>query len=356
MATNYPTLSFGNADLIKGCIKADQPVLLIGSPGVGKTSLMHDLAAEVGLPLVVIIASTCDPTDFGGFPVVRADGAFDRVPMRAIRTASDKPCLLFLDEISTAPPQVQATLLQGVWAREFGDVTLHEGTRIVAAANPADQAPGGYELAAPLIGRFSVYDFDPTIDEVRGYFNKLGAEDSKLREFAIDLAATSQHAPELFQMHPPQAAVTEGAKWASPRDWERGMRSWAEMEGSPIDVVSLILGGAVGETMADAFIGIRKLRVHLPTVQDILKDPEKAKMPAEVDHQIGALGLLANVAQTDVWPAWVYCERLAEEVGAAATRALLAMSRDSTKKSKWRTKGQKALTNMLGKIGAALGS
>lgn len=358
MSTNYPALGFTDASAtIAAFIQANQPVLLVGSPGIGKTALMRDLAAYLDLSLVTIIASICDPTDIGGFPVVRQDGAFDRVPMRAIRRAADEPVLLFFDELSCAPPQVQAALLQGVYSREFGDATLHEGTRIVAAMNPPDQAPGGYEVAAPLVGRFSIFDFEPSLDEVRGYFYSLGDEGSRLRSCALDFAATSEREVSLIAMHPPQAAIVDGAKWPSPRDWERALRAWAELpEDADQRTVSLVLGGSLGQQAADAFIGIRKLRESLPTVSQIAKDPAKAKVPTDVSVQIAALGLLANVARRDYWAAWVYCERLADEVGAALCRSLMKLAKHkSSSPAKHEKAGHKAMQNLLGRVGNALG-
>jgi MoxR-like ATPase len=57
--------------------------------------------------------------------------------------------LLFLDELTTAPPAVQAAMLRVVLERAVGDVELPASVRIVAAANPAEQAADGWELTAP---------------------------------------------------------------------------------------------------------------------------------------------------------------------------------------------------------------
>src|SRR5262249_29844746 len=56
--------------------------------------------------------------------------------------------LLFLDELTTAPPAVQAAMLRVVLERAVGDVELPAAVRVVAAANPAGQAADGWELAS----------------------------------------------------------------------------------------------------------------------------------------------------------------------------------------------------------------
>ncbi len=346
----YPHLNFSSARaVILPYLRANKPVLLFGSPGVGKTTLAGDIAREIDLPLVTIIASTCDPTDFGGFPVVQPDGAFDRVPMRAIRQASEAPSLLFLDELTTAPPAVQAALLRGVLDRVFGDVELHPETVIMAAANPPEQAPGGMEPAAPLMGRFAAYNFAPSLDEFKAFLAGLGSEESRLRALALDLSATLEHAAELVVMDPPPAAVNDGAKWASPRDWHRGLEAWAECEDQSDDLAHLILSGSLGEHASAGYLAIRKLREHLPSVREIVADPASAQVPDSADYQLGALGLLSEVASVDCWAAWIYAVRLREEIGAAAARALVKRSRPAA--SPHKSAGHRAMVKLLGRIG-----
>ena len=358
--TTYKTLTFTTAiPVLQRYITADQPILLLGNPGIGKSALAGDIAKLVELALEVVISSTCDPTDIGGFPVVRSHdddkhSFFSRIPMRAIRRAAERPTLLLLDELTTPPPAVQATLLQGIYARQFGDVRLHPDSRIMAAANPVEQAPGGYELSAPLVGRFGIYWFEPTMKEFQEYLERLGDEGSDLRMVAADLSGTLEAKPDLLQMTPPKASITDAAKWASPRDWERALRVWSA--GDPdIDDNTLhaLLAGSVGEHAAAGFVGIRKLRVHLPTVSDIKADPNRARLPSETAYQIGSLGLLAQVAQEDSWPAWAYTVRLSSpEIRAAAGRMLLR--RPLPDSSKWQSDGRKARTKILSEVGADL--
>src|SRR5919204_1178691 len=82
------------------------PVLLWGGPGTGKSSAVRDLAATMGWPCEVVIASIREPSDFAGLPVV-SDGQVHFAPPRwAQRLSSAGLGMLFLDEISTAPPAV----------------------------------------------------------------------------------------------------------------------------------------------------------------------------------------------------------------------------------------------------------
>ena len=75
-------------------------------------------------------------------------------PDWAVRLVRAGRGLLFLDELSTAPPAVQAALLRLVLERRVGALRLPPGVRIVAAANPRSSAADGWELSAPLANRF----------------------------------------------------------------------------------------------------------------------------------------------------------------------------------------------------------
>ena len=139
-------------------VSADLPVLLWGEPGIGKTAALHQLAEALDLPLTTVIASVHEPSDFAGLPVVGDDPATQGIPMAppdwAVRLARTGRGLLFLDELSTAPPAVQAALLRLVLERRLGALRLPPGVRIVAAANPRSSSADGWELSAPLANRF----------------------------------------------------------------------------------------------------------------------------------------------------------------------------------------------------------
>src|SRR5215212_222749 len=140
-------------------VAAGVPVLLWGAPGTGKTSAITAMAAGMGVPCETVIAAIREPSDFAGLPIV-TDGEVRFAPPRwAQRLAAHGRGLLFLDEISTAPPAVQAALLRVVLERVVGDLPLPDGVVVVAAANPPEQSADGWDLSAPLANRFCHLDW-----------------------------------------------------------------------------------------------------------------------------------------------------------------------------------------------------
>jgi len=262
--------------------------------------------------------------------------------MLQIRNACDKACILFLDELSCSPPSVQAALLRLIHERVAGDFKLHPDTIVIAACNPVEQSPGGFELSAPLINRFApIIWFQPTLDEVCNYFNALGVTDSTLNLEAQAFAATLRVEPKLLQFDPPATALTSGAQWASPRAWENGLRVYTQaIDMGEVELASEMLQGCVGAECAIAYQAIVKMRRDLPSVDQILADPEGATVPDARDKQLAAIGVLTQVASKDVWAAWVYSERLHSEIQMVVARFL--MTRTEKGQSKHAGKGKQA--------------
>src|SRR5579864_8642830 len=141
-------------------VAARVPVLLWGGPGTGKSSAVRDLACAMNWPCEVVIASIREPSDFAGLPVVTNGHVRFAPPHWATRLAAAGQGILFLDEISTAPPAVQAALLRVVLERVVGDLELPTDVAVVAAANPPEQASDGWDLTAPLANRFCHIDWN----------------------------------------------------------------------------------------------------------------------------------------------------------------------------------------------------
>ncbi len=365
--TNLTTVNIESAvRQLRAAIAANITVMFEGDPGIGKTAVASQAYAELAdsgrfSHCVTLIGSTLDPTDIGGFPVVGADGSFTRAPISQIKIASEHPTLVILDEFSCAPKGVEATMLRlllpdhdGIrWA---GDTPLHKDSYVLALSNPPEQAPGGFERSAPTTNRLAVYHFEPDFTEVRDYFlHILGDGDSEtpsnFAALARDFAATLAAKPDLLQIACPDSAL-EGAPWASPRGCEAGLRHMAALGESTHREQLLTLSASMGQFSAQAYLAIRKLREFLPTVDEIKSAPADARLPEKPDHQIGALGLLQEVARADIWAAWIYASRLRPEIGQAASHGL--QPRNIAKKSKFAKAGIKARNKLMSKIGKVI--
>lgn len=279
-------------------VAADLPVLLWGEPGIGKTAALNQLADALGLPLTTVIASVHEPTDFAGLPVVGADPAGQGVPLAppdwAVRLARAGHGLLFLDELSTAPPAVQAALLRLVLERRVGALRLPPGVRIVAAANPRASAADGWELSAPLANRFVhlewTYDHDVVVRGLGGTWPR--ATMPRLDRAALPeaVAYARRAVCGLLAARPalvhqlPKSETRRGGAWPSPRTWDMALRliAFATAAGASRAVLSTLVRGVVGDGPGLELLASLD-RMDLPDPESLLADPAAAVLPERGD-------------------------------------------------------------------------
>ncbi|WP_426362545.1 AAA family ATPase [Streptomyces sp. E-08] len=301
-------------------VAADLPVLLWGEPGIGKTAALTQLAASLGLPLTTVIASVHEPTDFSGLPVVGDDPGEQGVPMAppewAVRLVRAGRGLLFLDELSTAPPAVQAALLRLVLERRIGTLVLPPDVRIVAAANPRSSAADGWELSPPLANRFVhlrwTHDTEVVVRGLGGTWPRatLPRLDPERLTEAVDVARRAvcgllTARPALVHRLP-GAETMRGGAWPSPRSWDMALRliAFATAAGASRDVLSQVVRGAVGDGPGLELLAWLD-RMDLPDPELLLADPEGADLPERGDRRLAALeGVVEAVARRPEKSRW----------------------------------------------------
>ncbi|WP_433580185.1 AAA family ATPase [Nocardia brasiliensis] len=301
-------------------VSADLPVLLWGEPGIGKTAALTQLATDLDLPLTTVIASVHEPSDFSGLPVIGADPAAHGVPLAppdwAVRLVRAGRGLLFLDELSTAPPAVQAALLRLVLERRIGALQLPPGVRIVAAANPRSSAADGWELGPPLANRFVhlqwTHDHDVVVRGLGGVWPhavlpRLAPERlSEAVAFARRAVCVLLAARPALVHQLPSNETRRGGPWPSPRSWEMTLRliAFATAAGSSRDVLSQLVRGTVGD--GPGFELLASLdRMDLPDPETLLADPAGAVLPERGDLRQAVLdGVVAAVRKRPEQARW----------------------------------------------------
>ncbi|MCX4545672.1 MoxR family ATPase [Streptomyces sp. NBC_01565] len=335
-------------------VAVDLPVLLWGEPGIGKTAALTQLAESLDLPLTTVIASVHEPSDFSGLPVIGDDPALQGVPMAppdwAVRLVRAGRGLLFLDELSTAPPAVQAALLRLVLERRVGALRLPPGVRIVAAANPRASAADGWELSPPLANRFVhlrwTHDHEVVVRGLGGTWPRatLPRLDPRKLPEAVDFARRAvcgllAARPTLVHRLP-GSETGRGGPWPSPRSWDMTLRltAFATAAGSSREVLSLLVRGTVGDGPGlELLAGLD--RMDLPDPEELLADPAGADLPERGDLRQAVLdGVVEAVRhrpEKSRWDAaWTLLVR-AMETGAPDLVVVPATALASLRRAEW---------------------
>lgn len=302
-------------------VAADLPVLLWGEPGIGKTAALTQLAASLDLPLTTVIASVHEPSDFSGLPIVGEDPETRGVPMAppqwAVDLARAGKGLLFLDELSTATPAVQAALLRVVLERRVGTLHLPRGVRIVAAANPPSSAADGWEISPPLANRFVhlhwIHERDVVVRGLGGVWPHavLPTLDGERLAESVDLARRAvcsflNARPKLIHRLP-STETARGGAWPSPRSWDAALTllAFGTAAGVSRDVLSLLVRGAVGDGPGLELVAHLD-RLDLPDPETVLANPSMP-LPSRGDLRLATLDAVveavASYPTRDRWNA-----------------------------------------------------
>ncbi|MEU7429270.1 MoxR family ATPase [Streptomyces sioyaensis] len=322
-------------------VSAGVPVVLWGSPGTGKTSAVVALSEALGWPAEVVIGSIREPSDFAGLPVVEGGTVRLAAPAWARRLADAGRGLLFLDELTTAPPAVQAAMLRIVLERVVGDIKLPPQVRVVAAANPPGEAADGWDLAPPLANRLVHLDWTVDAKQVaQGMAAGFPQPSFLLPDEPVDathravaktaVAAFLQARPELVLQVP--AGVTAASRgWPSPRSWEAVATLLGACDNAKAtsEVLEALVVGAVGEGPGIEFLSWLA-DSDLPDPEAVLDAPDEFTLPSRSDRAFAVLTAVVALAvargDEQSWTAaWIVVGRAAEstpDVAALVARKL----------------------------------
>ena len=115
-------------------VQKKKPFFIHGAPGIGKSSIVKQIANEKSVGFIDLRLALMDPTDLKGIPFYDKDSHTALWAPPAF-LPKDGEGILFLDELNAAPPSVQASAYQLILDRQVGEYILPDGWAIVAAGN-----------------------------------------------------------------------------------------------------------------------------------------------------------------------------------------------------------------------------
>ena len=136
-----------------------RPIFIWGAPGIGKSSIVEEFAAELGLPCVCLTGSQLAPEDLIGVPQI-IDGTSVFCPPRSL--VRKEPFCLFLDELNACSLEVQKAFYSLILERRIGEYHLPEGSIVLAAGNRMQDGAITHPLPSALLNRMFHVELQPS--------------------------------------------------------------------------------------------------------------------------------------------------------------------------------------------------
>lgn len=269
---------------LRHAMKLKRPVFLWGAMGIGKSDIVKQLADEFDAPMIDVRLSLWEPTDIKGIPylnttVVEKNG--DKMEKNdmdwakpielpdADFAAQHKNIVLFLDEMNSAAPTVQAAAYQLILNRRVGKYHLPDNVMIVAAGNRDADKGVTYRMPAPLANRFVHLEMTHSFDD---WFE--WAVNNGVHKDVVGFLQFSKG--DLFGFDSKSASRA----FATPRSWS--FVSELLDEGVDESILTDLVSGTIGEGLAIKFMAHRRVASNMPKPSDILDGKVKELKTKEV--------------------------------------------------------------------------
>ena len=243
--------------------KHQRPLFLWGPPGIGKSELVADIAQELNGYMIDLRLGQMEPTDIRGIPFYNKDaGKMDwaePIDLPSEELAEQYPIVvLFLDEMNSAAPSVQAAAYQLILNRRIGKYKLPKNVVLVAAGNRESDKGVTYRMPTPLANRF--------------IHQEMKVDFSSWQEWAVThnihkdvIGYLCSNKQDLYDFDPKSSSRA----FATPRSWSFVSEILADDDGDEETITNLI-SGTIGEGLAIKFNAHRKISGRMPNPEDIL--------------------------------------------------------------------------------------
>lgn len=309
-------------NILAAMIPAKLPLLITGSPGIGKTDIVNLAAQTANADYVVTHPVVEDPTDRKGIPWPdSATGTClwltDHVTQQ-LCTAT-RLTVWLMDDLGQATPSVQAAHMQWLLNRGINGHMLSPFVTIVAATNRRIDRAGVSGILEPVKSRFaSIVELEPDIDSWCNWAFSHG--------IPATLIAFLRFRPELLCNFQATADLTNSPV---PRTWAHLAK--VEALNLPAAIEAAVMAGSVGEGASLEYLAFRSMVKSLVNLDAILLNPDKAQIPSKPSELYAtAVGLAARANDSNFARIVTYANRLYTEAGKGEFAVLLI--RDATRR------------------------
>jgi len=263
-------------------MRRKRPAFVWGGPGIGKSELVQQISDSLDGYMIDLRLALMEPTDLRGMPYYNKDANnmswAAPIDLPSQELASQYPVVvLFLDELNSAPPSVQAAAYQLILNRRIGTYTLPDNVVIVAAGNRETDKGVTYKMPKPLANRFLHINLEVNFDDWMNW-----ATSNRIHSDVVGYLAFAKADLYNFDPRSPDQA------FATPRTWSfvsELLEDTDEDEVLSDSQMTDLIAGTVGEGTAVKFMNHRGYASQLPNPSDVLAGKVKDLKVQEVSAQ-----------------------------------------------------------------------
>jgi len=237
------TVTLSQAKELIRCLAHEQSVLLLSPPGVGKSDVVRQAAADAALECKSLLGTQIAPEDVSGVPKIVGERSVF-CPPRVLLPENPTRFCLFLDELPACAPDVQKAFYSLLLERRIGEHLLPAGTWVVAAGNRAEDKALVRTISSALVNRVLILNVRVDVGEWLAW-----ARASGVRE---DVARFVEADPDALLRPVPDRAVP----FSTPRAWaslSRALDLVAQRGRLTADLVRALAVGRVSDDDARRF-------------------------------------------------------------------------------------------------------
>jgi hypothetical protein len=252
-----------------------RPIFLWGPPGIGKSDIVKQLGEDLGAHVIDVRLSLWEPTDIKGIPYFDSnDGTMRWAPPSELPDATlaskHKQIILFMDEMNSAAPAVQAAAYQLILNRRVGTYQLPDNVVMIAAGNREADKGVTYRMPAPLANRFVHLEMRVDWEDYSFW-----ATENRVHKDVVGYLTFSKK--DLYDFDPKSTSRA----FATPRSWTF-VSELLEDDDTDEGTLTDLVCGAVGEGLAIKFMAHRKVASKMPDPTDILTGKVKKMDTKEI--------------------------------------------------------------------------
>ena len=200
------TVTLSQAKALVECAAQEQSFLLLSPPGVGKSDMIAQAAAECGLECRSLLGTQIAPEDVTGVPYIVGERSVF-CPPRVLLPESGAPFCLFLDELPACAPDIQKAFYSLLLERRLGEHPLPPGTWVVAAGNRTEDRALVRTISSALVNRVVILQIRVDVAEWLAW--------AKKNNIRREITAFIEEAPGALLRPVPQTPEP----FSTPRSW-----------------------------------------------------------------------------------------------------------------------------------------